>query len=208
MIKKFEEFINETASPSWKNKSHSWRNRVTSLDTEESAMKHVKNILCDMLGFPPAVLNRFGSNSMYTFEEMAEILNRFGINSDTSSYAGRALKVLLDVGSSTVKDKQEALDEYNEKTNGGVPIPVIVDINGKMITGKVYYCEALDAYAKDEDDFNEDGYEWLAKEANEEGILDDDQPDWMDNNWDMLDIYEVDLDKEYVDKETNRWTKR
>lgn len=81
-------------------------------------------------------------------------------------------------------------------------LPIVRDINGKLITGEVYYCEALDAYAKDEDDFNEDGYEWLAKEANEEGILDDDQPDWMDNNWDMLDIYEVDLDKEF------NWTEK
>ena len=31
MIKKFEEFINETISPSWKNKSHSWQSNKNNI---------------------------------------------------------------------------------------------------------------------------------------------------------------------------------
>ena len=88
--------------------------------------------------------------------------------------------------------------------------PIVRGINGKLLTGEVYYCEEIDKYAQYEDDLYEskEVYEYLCTRAEEEGILDDDQPDWVSDNWDMLDIYEVDLDKEYLDKETNRWTKR
>lgn len=195
MIKKFEEFINE---------------RYNSSLEDVVATKERMEIFFDSLGFPRNFMNRFGHSSSdeYSFEELANIVDR--LNVDTSSKDdAKVLSYLFDLGAENdIKRKQESLDYFSENRNNGIPVPVVVDINGKLITGEVYYCEALNAYAKDEDDFNEDGYEWLAKEANEEGILDDDQPDWMDNNWDMLDIYEVDLDKEYVDKETDRWTKR
>jgi hypothetical protein len=195
MIKKFEEFINE---------------RYNSSLEDVAATRERMEIFFDSLGFPRNFMNRFGHSSSdeYSFEELANIVDR--LNVDTSSKDdAKVLSYLFDLGAENdIKRKQESLDYFSENRNNGIPVPVVVDINGKLITGEVYYCEALNAYAKDEDDFNEDGYEWLAKEANEEGILDDDQPDWMDNNWDMLDIYEVDLDKEYVDKETDRWTKR
>jgi hypothetical protein len=195
MIKKFEEFINERYNSSLE-------------DVVETRERMIS--FFDKLGFPRGFMNRFGQSSYneYSFEELANIVDR--LNVDTSSKDdAKVLSYLFDLGAENdIKRKQESLDYFSENRNNGIPVPVVVDINGKLITGEVYYCEALNAYAKDEDDFNEDGYEWLAKEANEEGILDDDQPDWMDNNWDMLDIYEVDLDKEYVDKETDRWTKR
>jgi hypothetical protein len=146
------------------------------------------------------------ANGIYTFEEITEILYKVKSAFNDSRYALSLLKCLFDEGQS-VQEKQKELD-YFKKLNGGIPLPIVIDIDGKILTGEVYYSEALNAYAKDEDDFIEAGDEWLSIQANEEGILDDDQPDWVSDNWDMLDIYEVDLDKEYLDKETNRWTKR
>jgi hypothetical protein len=85
---------------------------------------------------------------------------------------------------------------------------VVVDINGKLLTGEVYYCDALDAYAKDEDDFIEDGYAWLEKKCAEEGIYDNGQTDGLNDYWDWLNIDTVNLDEEYFDREQNIWLKR
>jgi hypothetical protein len=195
MIKKFEEFINERYNSSLE-------------DVVETRERMIS--FFDKLGFPRGFMNRFGQSSYneYSFEELANIVDR--LNVDTSSKDdAKVLSYLFDMGAENdIKRKQESLNYFSENGNDGVPVPVVVDINGKLITGEVYYCEALDAYAKDEDDFNEDGYEKMSEYALDRGILDDDQPDWVSDNWDMLEIYEVDLDKEYLDKETNRWTKR
>lgn len=195
MIKKFEEFINE---------------RYNSSLEDVVATRERMISFFDKLGFPRGFMNRFGQSSSneYSFEELANIVDR--LNVDTSSKDdAKVLSYLFDMGAENdIKRKQESLDYFSENRNNGIPVPVVVDINGKLITGEVYYCEALDAYAKDEDDFIESGDEKMSEYALDHGILDDDQPDWVSDNWDMLDIYEVDLDKEYVDKETNRWTKR
>jgi hypothetical protein len=195
MIKKFEEFINERYNSSLE-------------DVVETRERMIS--FFDKLGFPRGFINRFGQSSSneYSFEELANIVDR--LNVDTSSKDdAKVLSYLFDMGAENdIKRKQESLDYFSENRNNGIPVPVVVDINGKLITGEVYYCEALDAYAKDEDDFIEAGDEKMSEYALDHGILDDDQPDWVSDNWDMLEIYEVDLDKEYVDKETNRWTKR
>lgn len=187
MIKKFEEFINE---------------RYNSSLEDVVATRERMEIFFDKLGFPRNFMNRFGNSSSneYSFEELANIVDR--LNVDTSSKDdAKALMYLFDLGGD-VKSKQEALKYFSENRNGGVPVPVVIDINGKMITGEVYYCEELDEYAKDEDDFEEAADEWLWKQADEEGILDDDQPDWVSNHWEDLNIYKVDLDKEF------NWTEK
>lgn len=81
--------------------------------------------------------------------------------------------------------------------------PVVRGIDGKLLTGEVYYCEELDKYAEYEDDIysSKNGYEYLCTLAEEEGILDDDQPDWVDNHLDLLNVYEVNLDDEFGWKE-------
>jgi hypothetical protein len=75
-------------------------------------------------------------------------------------------------------------------------------VNGKVLTGKVYYCEEFGIYMESEDDFEDERFmrqfdEWANDKADEEGILDDDRPDWVDRQWSNLDIKEVDLDKEF-----------
>lgn len=192
MIKKFEEFINE---------------RYNSSLEDVVATKKRMEIFFDSLGFPRNFMNRFGQSSSdeYSFEELANIVDR--LNVDTSSKDdAKSLMYLFDMGGD-VKSKQEALDYFSENRNDGVPVPVVIDVNGKLLTGKVCYSDSLDAYAEDED-FGDAGYEWLAIKADEEGILDDDQPDWTSDHWDLLDIYEVDLDKEYLDKKLNKWVNR
>ena len=208
MIKKFEEFVNETVSPSWKNRSHSWRNTENNLCDSEELMDLFKSFDIDDNNCR-ALLRRFDREtcSIYSIEEVRKIFEIVFSIVENKDYAFSFAKYMFYKGES-VEEKQNYLDDFSKKINGGIPLPIVMDINGKMITGEVYYCEALDAYAKDEDDFNKYGSEWLAKEAEKEGILDDDQPDWMDNHWDMLEIYAVNLDEEYLDKETNRWTKR
>jgi hypothetical protein len=195
MIKKFEEFINERYNSSLE-------------DVVETRERMIS--FFDKLGFPRGFMNRFGQSSSneYSFEELANIVDR--LNVDTSSKDdAKVLSYLFDLGSENdIERKQKSLDYFSENRNNGIPVPVVVDINGKLLTGEVYYCEALDAFAKEEDDFNEEGYDWLAVKAEDEGILDDDQPDWMDDHWDWLDIYPVNLDEEYLDKEQDSWVKR
>jgi hypothetical protein len=195
MIKKFEEFINERYNSSLE-------------DVVETRERMIS--FFDKLGFPRGFMNRFGQSSYneYSFEELANIVDR--LNVDTSSKDdAKVLSYLFDLGSENdIERKQKSLDYFSENRNNGIPVPVVVDINGKLLTGEVYYCEALDAFAKEEDDFNEEGYDWLAVKAEDEGILDDDQPDWMDDHWDWLDIYPVNLDEEYLDKEQDSWVKR
>lgn len=195
MIKKFEEFINE---------------RYNSSLEDVAATRERMEIFFDSLGFPRNFMNRFGHSSSdeYSFEELANIVDR--LNVDTSSKDdAKALIYLFDLGSENdIERKQKSLDYFSENRNDGVPVPVVIDINGKLITGKVYYSDALDEYAEDEDDYIDAGTEWLSVKAEDEGIIDDNQPDWVEYHWDWLDIYEVDLDKEYLDKKLNKWVNR
>lgn len=195
MIKKFEEFVNERFNSS-----------IDELDATKERMISFFNTL----GFPSGFLDRLcsGIRGGYTFEEVADIVDRLNIDTSSKSDA-KALSYLFDMGDNNdIKRKQESLDYFSENRNDGIPVPVVVDINGKLITGEVYYCEELDAYAKDEDDFIDAGDEWLSIQADEEGILDDDQPDWVDDHWEDINIYKVDLDKEYLDAKNNEWEKR
>ena len=188
MIKKFNEFINENY-----NRRENW--------TPEE-IEQFGSFLTDTCGYDRSQWRRmqeFIIINGYTFEDTMNIFNRLSVSEHPTMYMLSCLKVLFDIDHRPmyIKRKTDILNEISDEYNGGKPLPVVIDINGKLLTGEVYYSVALEAYAEDEEDFVDIGYEWLAKKANEEGILDDDQPDWMENNWDLLDIYEVDLDKEF-----------
>lgn len=184
MIKKFEEFINESFLSNSK-----YSDRPNSTDLK---------MLYNSFGFDEmdikSLMNRCYEG--YSIEEIKDILMRL---KGSGKYTMALLKVIFsDVFSKEdIEYKQKQLDEYSKRVNGGKPLPIVIGINGKFLTGEVYYSEVLNAYAEDEEDLVDIGYEWLAKKADEEGILDDDQPDWVENNWELLDIYEVDLDKEF-----------
>jgi hypothetical protein len=185
MIKKFEEFVNENY------------NLIKNWTPEEK--EQFGSFLFDTCGYdlgPCKRMQEFIIINGYTFEDTMNIFNRLSVAKHPTMYMLSCLNVLFDIDA-YIKRKTDILDEISDEYNGGKPLPVVIDINGKLLTGEVYYSVALEAYAEDEEDLVDIGYEWLAKKAEEEGILDDDQPDWVENNWELLDIYEVDLDKEF-----------
>ena len=191
MIKKFEEFINENYS-----------------STGGDFYKRLKVLFCDTLGLENGhyeAMRRRLDDRVYTFEEVEEIVSRLSVLPSVNHMLS-LMKNIFDENLD-IKEKNEVLDSFS-KYNDNKPLPLVIDINDKVLTGKVYYCDALDAYAEDEDDYIDAGTEWLSVKAEDEGIVDDNQPDWVGDHWDWLDIYEVDLDKEYLDKKLNKWVNR
>ena len=195
MIKTFEEFVNENYGSNYR------RDTLTSEDLDKLERIFVDEFdLGRNLAHLRAMMDRMRmANGIYTFEEITEILYKIKSVLKTTDYAFVLIKHLFDE-SLSVQEREEVLNDFCETYK--LELPIVFDINGKMITGEVYYCEELDAYAKDEDDFIEAGDEWLCRQADEEGVLDDDQPDWVSNHWEDLNIYKVDLDKEF------NWTEK
>lgn len=172
MIKKFEEFVNEMYSPT------SFKRGVFDfIDYLESVGMTDDNIRAEI--YDIAMDNR---NFYYTPEETENILKRLpGCDS---------IEGIIDA----VKTVFFGTDEDLKNWCGDAKCPVVRGINGKLLTGVVFYSETLNAYAADLNDFEENLYEMAA----ERGIADDDQTDWVDNYWDNTDDgYEVDLDKEF-----------
>ena len=190
MIKKFEEFVNENYGSKYRRD----RDTLTSEDIDKLERIFVDEFDLDRnhAHFRSMMDRMEMANGIYTFEEITEILYKIK-STYKGVYALSLIKYLFDV-SFSVQEKEKFLNDYRKRF--GRELPIVFDINGKMITGEVYYCEELNAYAKDEDDFMEAADEYLYRRADEEGILDDDQPDWVSNRWEDLDIYKVDLDKE------------
>lgn len=194
MIKKFNEFVNET--------------HLQTQQNEWTSQKHnqLKYILTEMFGADVcrALMYRINTN-IYSFEEIINILRRLKVNYSPNQMWGY-LKMLLDK-KIEVKEQRELLDEISSKFNKGKTLPVeIDDYTGKILTGIVWYCDRLEKYAENEDDFNDEGFEYLANQAYEEGYTDDDGVEYAENNWDALEIYEVDLDKEYNWTDNGRWS--
>ena len=188
MIKKFEEFVNEQNSPY---DNHMERVRIERL--RKSQMKRDFAMYLKDIGISDEDLKEIipiaqKSSFYYTPEEVDNILKRLP-GCDTIEGITNVVKTIF---FGTKDDFKKWLEDNDCKDS-----PVVMGINGKVLAGKVYYCEALDAYAEDEDDLFEAGDEWLYDYANEEGILDDDQPDWVSDHWELLDVHEVDLDKEF-----------
>ena len=180
MIKKFEEFINENYS-----------------STGEDFYERLKVLLCDTLGFGEAdyaAIMRKLDDTVYTFEEVEEIISRVRSVFKPTVYMIAFLKSIFDE-SLSIEKKNKILNHFSKTKNK--QIPLVIGIDGKVLAGEVYYCEQLDAYAKDEDDFEDAAEEWLYELADDEAVLDDDRPDWVSNRWEDLNIYKVDLDKEF-----------
>ena len=177
MIKKFEEFVNEMYSP--------YEQRMQS---RAKAIREFVDYLME-LGVSNQDCREIDAlakdaNFYYTVEETENILKRLpGCDS-------------VDGITNAIKTVFFGTDEDFKEWCGDVKCPVVMSYYGKLLTGVVCYSEVLDMYSEDED-FGDEGYEWLSIQADREGILDDDQPDWVSDNWELLDVYEIDLDKEY-----------
>lgn len=172
MIKKFEEFINEMYSPtSFKRGVFDFIDYIESIGvTDDKSRTEIYNIAIDNHSF------------YYTPEETENILKRLPGCEDTEGITNAIKTVFFGTN-----------DDLKEWC-GNVKCPVVRGVNGKLLTGVVFYSEDLNAYAADLNDFEENLYVMAA----EKGITDDDQTDWVDNYWDNTDDgYEVDLDKEF-----------
>ena len=188
MIKNFNEFVNETHLQTQQNE---WTSQK---------INQLKYILTGMFGehFSSTLLKRL-DKELYSFEEIINIIRRFKDNH------GRYLLRMLDKYME-IEDLKKKLDEINRKSNNGKKLPVVIDdYTGKILTGIVWYCEQLEKYAENEDDFNDEGFEYLVNQAYEDGYTDDGGVEYAENNWDALEIYEVDLDKEFNWTDDGRW---
>ena len=185
MIKTFEEFVNE---------NYNHRENWTPEEIEQFG-----SFLTDICGYERSQWRRMQEFIMiggYTFEEIMNIFNRLSVADHPTMDMLNYLKQLFDFDKDrlTIKRKQEILDAISQEYNDGKALPVVVDVNGKLLTGVVLYSELFNAYAEDEMSFEE----LLADYGTvEQHILDDDLPDWVDNNWDIAEIHEVDLDKQF-----------
>ena len=172
MIKKFEEFVNEIYSPtSLKKGVFDFIDYLESIGmTDDKIRAEIYDIAMNHHYF------------YYTPGETENILKRLpGCDS---------IEGIIDA----VKTVFYGTDEDLNNWCGDVKCPVVRDINGKLITGVVWYSETFDAYAADLNDFEDE----LFVMAAERGIVDDDQPDWVEDYWNNTDDgYEVDLDKEF-----------
>lgn len=108
-----------------------------------------------------AFSNRLGSE--YTFEEfkkISEILfNVFGIENRNGDYVCRTLKFLFEPirendFEGDYEDKLDELDALRSRIKDK-NIPIVIGINGKPLTGEVYYNEFLDIYTETEDEMRE-----------------------------------------------------
>ena len=178
MIKKFEEFVNEMYSP--------YEQRMQS---RAKAIREFVEYLME-LGVSDQDCREIDAlakdaNFYYTVEEAENILKRLpGCDS-------------VDGIANAVKTVFFGTDEDFKEWCGDVKCPVVMSYYGKLLTGVVEYSEVLDIYSED-GDFGDLGEDKMAEYASDNGVLDDDQPDWISDNYcDMLDIYEVDLDKEF-----------
>ena len=175
MIKKFEEFVNEMYSPT------SFKRGVFDfIDYLESVGMTDDNIRAEI--YDIAMDNR---NFYYTPEETENILKRLpGCDS---------IEGIIDA----VKTVFFGTDEDLKNWCGDVKCPVVMSYYGKLLTGVVCYSEVLDMYSED-GDFGDPGEDKMADYALDNSVLDDDQPDWISDNYmDMLEIDEIDLDKEF-----------
>ncbi len=193
MIKKFNEFVNE---------AHLQTHQKIRTTQEN---KQLKYILTEIFGENncTALIRRIKYD--YSFEEIINLLRRLKVNYSSNQMCSY-LKILLDEYIES-EEKQKTLKEIESKYNKGKSLPIVIDdYTGKLLTGIVWYCEKLDKYAENEDDFNDEGFEYLANYAYEEGYTDDGGVEYAEDNWEDLEIYEIDLDKECDWTDNGRWS--
>ena len=175
MIKKFEEFVNEMYSPtSFKRGVFDFIDYLESIGmTDDNNRAEIYDIAMDNHHF------------YYTPEETENILKRLpGCDS---------IEGIIDA----VKTVFFGTDEDLKNWCGDVECPVVMSYYGKLLTGVVCYSEVLDMYSED-GDFGVTGEDKMTDYALDNSVLDDDQPDWISDNYmDMLEIDEIDLDKKF-----------
>jgi hypothetical protein len=179
MIKNFENFVNESQmkvkrddagvinilkriarGQFYKYLSDSTLKKHNDNEFDRSELKRYLMEICDLdKNHYEALSIRLGSGSPYTFEDfkkISEILfNVFGRKN--SGYVCSILKVLFkpisaDDFERDYEDKLDALRGRRIYKVKDKDIPIVIGINGKPLTGEVYYNEFLDIYTETEDE--------------------------------------------------------
>jgi hypothetical protein len=179
MIKKFENFVNESQMKVKRSDAEATNvlKRIARVqfykylnEDEELKELHKKYIskseLKDYLGtlglydknYYRALL-KLDNTTQYTFEEfkkISEILLNIGLKDDRD----RLIVSLINLLEPIKGDDFERDYEYKLKFLKSFPkfnknLPIVIAINGKTITGEVYYNEFLDIYTETEDEMRE-----------------------------------------------------
>ena len=190
MIKKFKEFVNENYNMG----IHHWT-------PEEN--EQFKKFFIDVCGFTSIKCKRLKESIFvggYTFEEIMNIFDRLNVAEHPTQQMLNDLIELFDGGNS-IENKWSALidifKEYNKdiyKRYEGDPnahLPVIVSSEGNLLTGKVWYVDDWGEYFKSDEDI----YSKIEEEEGGDFSDYDAFENYVANEIENLNMYEVDLDK-------------
>jgi hypothetical protein len=166
-------------------------------------MYHFKRFLtniCD-IDLQDVVLDRIVESS-YTFEDVKNIFSRLDLANMPKSCKETFIKEFFqsllsaeDSTTETIKSLKETLDLLSKECNNGKPFAVVVDVNGKLLTGEVYYNEYFDFYTETEEEMREKIMEEIFSDPLEYGIRHKDDFMDIDGQHDAT-IYElIDLNK-------------
>lgn len=183
MIKKFEEFINEKAL---------YQQQTKSVTKDRELISYLYDMGVDRETTTNILKEAQKVNFAYTAEEAERIFNRLP-NCDTLEK--KVNTVLYSFFTSENDEDGAFTDEWCKENH----CPIVRGLDGKLLTGKVYYSDFLNGYAESEEDLYDFGYDDMCDHATlEKGVLDDDLPDYVDDNWDViLEITELNLDEEF-----------
>lgn len=174
MIKKFEQFVNEMYS------AHKEELNEPNKDSELVAY------LTLSAGVDREAINNMLKQSRkvdfyYTAEEAENIFNRLQEHENNKYHRAYAAVNLFFT-------PNEEFDEYCRENN----IPIVRDVKGKLLTGKVVYSEHFKQYGENEDDI----IYMLDVAAEKEGLTPEEYHE-QNRGKNILDGVEVDLDKEF-----------
>jgi hypothetical protein len=177
MIKNFENFVNESQMKVKRDDAEATnvlkriaRGQFYKYLNEDEELKELhkkyisKSELKDYLGtlglydknYYRALLNRLDNTTQYTFEEfkkISEILLNIGLKDDRDRLIF-SLKNLLEPikGDDFERDYEYKLKFLKSFPKFNKNLPIVIAINGKTITGEVYYNEFLNIYTETEDE--------------------------------------------------------
>ena len=198
MIKKFEEFVNEMYSQR-RDYDREMVDYLSTLGVSDEDCREIYNIVKK-------------SRILYTPEDIENILKRlpgcdsvegivdfiktvlYSKKKIVSNRDGRELKPGM-YREGAVRNIDRLYDWIEEHGGDVNKCPVVRGITGKLLTGNVLYVVQFDSYGEDFEDFEEAVSEY----GTENGVLDDDLPnyDFFEDAIEDVDFYEVDLDKEF-----------
>ena len=192
MIKKFEQFVNENLKRTNKRKHWTY-----------DEIKSFGDYLVNTCGLESRIAEIFSNrvyDCAYTFEELINVFDKIDFEDMSKSCMETFLKAFLQsilTKEDSTTDLKETLDLLSKKCNNGKPFPVVVDVNGKLLTGEVYYNEYFDFYTETEDEMREKIMEEIFSDPLEYGIRHKDDFMDIDGQHDAT-LYElIDLNKKF-----------